>query len=123
MFFASFINADKCSLKCGDAIKFKRVLASEGCGWKCSSDCIELARGAYMIFVSGLQSNKCGGTLAICCNDEKVKGGHTYLSSSHSPFCINVMLKIEKCANISVRNISDSIINIELAKLNILSLV
>lgn len=121
--FASFINVGKCKLECGEAIRFKRILASDRCSWHFDKECIELSRGAYCICLTGMQNNKSGGRIAICCDGERIKDGDAYLPKHESSFCIDVLIRLHKRSFISVRNISDNPIYITSAKLNIIRIV
>jgi hypothetical protein len=121
--FASFIHKDKCVLKCGDALPFRKILSSDGCGWHCVTACIGLARGVYYINLFGSHSSKCGGTLALCSNNDRLPEAHAFLDSCSNAFYINTIIKVEKREKISVRNVSDSLIKIEMARLNIFRLV
>lgn len=123
MEFASFIHKDGSELKCGDGLSFRRVLSSDGCGWSCASVNISLERGVYYINLFGIHDAKCGGTIAICCNNERLAQAYAYLIPCNNSFYINTMIRIEKRVKISVRNVSDSLIKIQSARLNIFRLV
>ena len=121
--FASYVHKGKSHLKCGDAIPFRKMIASEGCGWHCCTDRIELDKGVYYLNFFAEYSCQCGGTLSICCNNERLPCAYAFLNPCINFVYINTMIKLEKRAKISVRNISDSLITIEMARLNIFCLL
>ncbi len=121
--FASYTHSGKSHLKCGDAIAFRKMLSSEGCSWHCCAEHIELAKGVYYLNFFTQHCSKCGGTLAFCCNNERLPNAYAFLNPCTNFAYINTMLRVEKCSKISVRNVCDSLITIEMARLNIFCLL